>query len=69
MVGRAVLPVVAAAKSGALAPKAVDTGVGRNCVPGALNTTIEGARASAAELSADGGLVLAEASANLEARN
>ena len=67
--GRVAPFVVADAEGGAWAPEAVDSKDGKSCEPGAFGATAEGARASAAEVSASGGLVLTEASANLEARN
>ena len=61
-------PLVAAeADSGAGAPEAVDSEVGGSCEPGALGPTVQGAREPAVEVSAGGGFVLAEASANFEA--
>ena len=69
MFGRAVPLVVAAVEGGALAFETVYTGVGGSCVLKALETTVVGARASAAEVSAEGCFVLEEACAHLEARN
>ena len=65
--GRAAPLVAAEAEGFALAPEAVDSEVGGSSEPGALGATVKGVCEPAAEVSADGGFVLAKASANFEA--
>ena len=61
--------VVTDAENGARGPKTFDLKANNNCDPKTFEATAERARASAAKVSANGGLVLAKYSANLETRN
>ena len=65
--GRAAPLVAAEAEGGAGATEAVDSEVEGSCEPGALGKTVQVAGEPAVEVSASGGFVLAEASANIEA--